>query len=406
MSDADPAVRLQELAQELQRASVAGVRDLYLERTVDVVWHLEEGIVAGRETLRREGAAVRRGQVLCSADGLDRITIAEITGLNPAQVPPLRLPAAPAAPKPEEAAPLLPRQTEAVRWRWRWAAVVRPGSIHLLRRPQLLEITVHRGRRILRTWPPDGSQTEPAAKPPPGSSMAPVPTKPVPVLLAPPAAAVLLHELFGHPCEADMIVAGRSLWHERLGDRVLDLPLTVLDDPEDFSLPGAFDTDDEGEPAVRRPLVHEGRLVGVLADRRLAPRFKTAPGSARRAHIHAPPRPRLSNLVVVPAAGAEPPPRQDARVEVTAVAGGTADPVSGRVFLAVSAAHTLQRGHPTRPLPPFTLVTTTAALASGLAAAGRGTAEAADHGWCGKGGEVLATGARAPWLLVTGLEVR
>jgi len=406
VADPDPITRLEELAQRLKKSAGAEVDDLYLERTVDMVWNLADSALASRECLRREGAAVRRGRRLVSCDGLDRLTIAALTGLKPAEVPHLTPPTPPPPPEWQDLLPCLPRETRAARWRWRWAAVVRPDRACTLNRPQLLEVSGARDLRLLYSWPPAEPLPGTFAGLPPGAQPAPLPARVITILLAPPAAAVLLHELFGHPCEADLLAAGRSLWQGRLGERVLELPLTVVDDPLDISLPGAFDVDDEGEPAVCRPLLEDGRLVGVLADRRLAPVFGAAPGCARRAHIHAPPRPRMSNLVAFSNGTAVEPLRHEAQVEVTEVAGGTVDPASGRVYLAVSSAHTLRRGHPTRGLPPFTLSTTTSALERGILAAGAAAPAVAAHGWCGKDGEVLATGARTPWLLVDGMEIR
>lgn len=385
---------------------MAGLEDLYLERTVDVVHHLVEGVVTAREGLQRDGAAARRGQTLHSADGLDRLTLASLTGVPPRLVPTFVPPAPPASPSADTFMPLVPAGARAVRWRWRWAAVVRPGRACVVRRPELLEITLRDDRRVLRAWPPAGGPMESSPAPPASSAPAPLPSRPVTVILAPAAAAVLLHELFGHPCEADLLAAGNSPWRARLGERVLNLELTLSDDPTEFSLPGAFDIDDEGEVAGPRVLVQDGVLVGVLADRRTAPLFAVAPGNARRAGVHAPPRPRMSNLVVAPRDDEIPVPRTEAQVEVTEVAAGTVDAATGCVFLAVSAAHTLRRGHPTRPLPPFTLATSVTELAGRLVAAGGRTGVAAEHGWCGKDGDVVATGARIPWLMLVAMEVR
>ena len=376
--------------------------DLYLERRAEVCWRLGNGGVVAREQLLREGAAVRRDGVFYSTDGLDRAVLDLLLGMPARRLPTFSPPGFAAAPAVEEVASSLPRSCTALRWRWSWAAVVTPAGARAILRPQLAEVTFADGRRGLRVWPPTDVQhdeTEAAshARKRPGRCRA---------LLAPAASAVLIHELFGHPLEADLLLAGASPWSGRHGRRLARLPLDVIDDPTRTDLPGAFSTDDEGESAAPRPLLAAGVMIGALTDRATAAALGVAPGNARRAEVHAPPRPRMSNLVASVAAPLPEPPRHEATVEVVSLASGTVEPASGAVVLAVRRAFALRRGERGHPLQPFTMVGAVSTLRRGLVAAAEPAASSAEPGWCSKEGEVVATGAHAPWLLVDGLEVR
>jgi hypothetical protein len=401
MDDA-PGNSLAELAAALRRARPRGFVDLYLEAVAEAWWRLDGGEVVGHGVLRREGAAARREGHLLSCDGLDRAVIAEVTGVPAARLAPPALPDLPAAPELADLRERAPLARGTVRWRASRAAVLRDGAATVIRRPDLLEVTRPDGQRLLLTWPPPTpvAEDEPAGE----GAFAPRPGRTT-VLFAPAAAAVLVHELFGHPLEGDALLAGGSPWSGRFGSRIVPLPLDLDDDPTRFDLPGGFDADDEGTKASVRPLLRGGELVGTLTDRASGAAFGQGAGNARRASVHAPPRPRLSNLILA-GGTVEAPPRSAARLEVTSLASGSVQPHSGLLVLAVRTAWALRGGERQQPVRPCTLAAPVAAACAGLRAAG-GTPQAiAEPGWCGKDGDVLATGAVTPWLLVAGLEVR
>jgi len=283
-----------------------------------------------------------------------------------------------------------------VRWRWSAAAVLAGRSAVPVARPALAEVTAADGQRALFRWPPDPGFRfdEPAdlqrAAARPGKVRA---------LLAPAAAAVLLHELVGHPLEGDLLLRGASPWSGRAGERIVRLNLSVTDDPTRDDLPGGYSCDDEGCPAAPRPLLIDGVLAGVLADRHSAESLGADPGNGRRAGVHAAVRPRMSNLVASAGDPLPEPPREDAAIEVAALASGTLEPASGAILLRVRRAFSLRRGERRHALAPFTLTGTVAAVTGGLLAA-------AEPGWCVKDGEAVPTGGVAPWLLLEGLEAR
>jgi hypothetical protein len=394
---------LSELAAAVARARPADLVDVFLERRVEVCWRLAEGGVASRETLLREGAGVRREGTLVSGDGLDRPVIASLLGITTRALPPFSAPAFPDPPRLEETLPSLPTGWASVRWGWRWAAVLAGHRAVTLLRPDLAEVTHLDGHRALTVWPPR-ADTQPFGAAPEQHANARVGR--ARVLLAPAAAAVLLHELVGHPLEGDLLLRGASPWSGRQGERLVQLKLSVSDDPTRTDLPGAFSADDEGEAAQPRELLADGVLVGALADRESAAALGVLPGNARRATAHVRPRPRMSNLVARAADPLPHPPRNEATIEVTTLASGTLEPASGSILLHVRTAFALRRGERHRTLAPFTLVGSVAAVRAGMLAAAEPTLPVAEPGWCAKDGEIVPTGAVAPWLLLSGLEVR
>ncbi|MBZ5587266.1 MAG: hypothetical protein LAO05_01760 [Acidobacteriia bacterium] len=346
---------------------------------------------------------MRRAGVLISGDGLDRSVLASLLGIASRTLPAFSVPRFPEPPSLEHALGELPTDWVGVRWRWTWAAVLTGRRAVTVARPQLAEATLADGQRALFCWPPVTATL-------PGSadvqSVAAVRAGKVRVLLAPAAAIVLLHELVGHPLEADLLLEGASPWSRRIGERIVRLPLSVTDDPTRFDLPGGFSADDEGTAAAPRALLAEGVLAGALADRRTAGALGVDPGNARRAGVHSPPRPRISNLVVTAGNLLLEPPRADASIEVLALASGTLERASGMVLLRVRRAFALRRGARRQALAPFTLAGTVETVTNGLLAVAEPSTRTSEPGWCAKDGEVVPTGGFAPWLLLDGLEVR
>jgi hypothetical protein len=391
------------LARRTRERDVSGFVDLYVTRTAEVWWRLAGGRVEARRELLREGAAARFEGTFASGDGLDRLVLADLLGVPARTIPHFDLAPFPHPPAVDDLVAGLDGSSCRLHWRAGWAALVAGGEEVALERPALVEIALPDGQRHLHVWPPGERWPPPPAPPAPAATVRP--GRPA-VLLAPAAAAVLFHELLAHPLEGDLILRGASPLAGRHGQRLFSLDLDVDDDPTAADLPGSFSADDEGVPARRRPLVRGGELVGTLCDRAAAAALGGKAGSARRATVHAPPRPRVSNLVVRCGPGDPDDLRHEAAIEVASLASGSVEPALGLVRLAVRSAWSLRRGARAQALAPFVIAGAVDDVLGGIrAVAGPGVATA-EPGWCSKDGEVVPTGAIAPWALLAGAEVR
>jgi TldD protein len=116
----------------------------------------------------------------------------------------------------------------------------------------------------------------------------------LPVVLAPGASGILLHEAVGHGLEADFCRKGVSIYGERLGQRVASEEVTIVDDGTIPGARGAINTDDEGNAPQRSVLVERGVLTGFIHDEISARHFGVDPtGSGRRESFRQPPLPRM-----------------------------------------------------------------------------------------------------------------
>ena len=135
--------------------------------------------------------------------------------------------------------------------------------------------------------------------------------EPVVVVTDPHFNALLVHEVIGHPTEADRALkmetayAGRSwllrnLSDNQLGKRVGSELLTAFSDPA-LGGYGHFKYDTEGVPAKRVTLIDKGILKGFMNSRETAALMGAEPnGSMRASEPQYMPLVRMTNTVVAP----------------------------------------------------------------------------------------------------------
>ncbi|RME25819.1 MAG: TldD/PmbA family protein [Deltaproteobacteria bacterium] len=129
-----------------------------------------------------------------------------------------------------------------------------------------------------------------AGKPPAGE---------MPVVLAAGPSAILLHEAIGHGMEADFNRKGTSIYASRLGKRVANDMVTIIDDGTIPGSRGSVNVDDEGNPGQRTVLVEEGVLRTYLHDEISARHYGVAPtGSGRRQGFRHAPLPRMRATIM------------------------------------------------------------------------------------------------------------
>ncbi len=88
---------------------------------------------------------------------------------------------------------------------------------------------------------------------------------------------------------------------EKIGEKIFDEKLSILNEPLDDSLPGARAFDDEGTPCSRFPVIERGVLRNFYYDLYFAQKLKTSPtGHGFKGSVSSKPVPSLSHLTILP----------------------------------------------------------------------------------------------------------
>ncbi len=116
------------------------------------------------------------------------------------------------------------------------------------------------------------------------------------VIIDPPLNAAMVHEAFGHPCEADNWVAEKTVLEGKLGERLGPDFLNISDDPNVPGWRGSFEYDWEGTKTQKRSLIKNGILTDLMHSLETASRLGMMPnGAARCQSFMFEPIPRMSN---------------------------------------------------------------------------------------------------------------
>jgi PmbA protein len=157
---------------------------------------------------------------------------------------------------------------------------------------------------------------------------------------------------------ADNVLKGRSLFAGKVGERVANERVTIVDDARRKGGLRSAPFDGEGIATTTRILVERGVLRGYFTNLKTARKMSTAPtGNARRGSYASPSRIGPSNFYIE--AGSDDPDamvrRLDRALSVTSLLNlHTIDPVSGEFSLGATGTY-LERGAPVHPVQGITI---------------------------------------------------
>ncbi|BAP17196.1 peptidase U62 [cyanobacterium endosymbiont of Epithemia turgida isolate EtSB Lake Yunoko] len=117
------------------------------------------------------------------------------------------------------------------------------------------------------------------------------------VVIDPVLTGLFVHEAFGHLSEADMLYENPELLElMSMGRQFGPEILQIFDGAAPQGHRGSYFYDDEGVPATKTQLIHNGVLVGRLHSRETAGKLNERPtGNARCLNYHYPPLVRMTN---------------------------------------------------------------------------------------------------------------
>ena len=116
----------------------------------------------------------------------------------------------------------------------------------------------------------------------------------MPVVMGAGGSGILLHEAIGHTFEADFNRKGTSIFCDKLGKKICDSAINIVDDGTVPFNRGAISIDDEGVPGQKTYMGKDGVLNSYLHDRISAAHYGVPPtGNGRRESFRFYPLPRM-----------------------------------------------------------------------------------------------------------------
>ncbi len=228
------------------------------------------------------------------------------------------------------------------------------------------------GARRMAELDPDGVGKRAAQRALEKLGAKPFPTQKLPVVLDPWMAMSLLGAI-SPLFSADSVLKGRSLFAGKIGERVANARVTIVDDARRKGGLRSAPFDGEGVATTTRILVERGVLRGYLTNMKTARKLSSAPtGNARRGSYASPSRIGPSNFYIE--AGTDDPEALvrglDRALAVTSLLNlHTIDPVSGEFSLGATGTY-LERGAPLHPVQGITIAGNLTHLLSSISGVG------------------------------------
>ena len=219
---------------------------------------------------------------------------------------------------------------------------------------------------------------------------------------------VLLHEAIGHGLEGDFNRKGTSAFSGRIGQRVANPLVTVVDDGTLPGRRGSLSIDDEGTISQCTTLIEDGVLKGYLFDKLNARLMGTSStGNGRRESFAHLPMPRMTNTYMRPGPHQREEIIRSVKKGLYAAnfGGGQVDITSGKFVFSASEAYLIEDGKITTPVKGATLIGNGPDVLTRVSMVGNDLELDQGVGVCGKEGQSVPVGVGQPTLRVDGLTV-
>ncbi len=230
----------------------------------------------------------------------------------------------------------------------------------------------------------------------------------MPVVMGAGGSGILLHEAIGHTFEADFNRKGTSIFSDKMGKKVAENFINIIDDGTLENNRGSINIDDEGNDVEKTYLVKDGVLNSYIHDRISANFYGVNPtGNGRRESFRNIPIPRMraTYMEVGPHSKDDIISNVDYGVYVDNFSNGEVQIGAGDFTFFVKSGYLIEKGKLTRPIKDINII------GNGPQALADITMAANDYlidnsTWtCGKDGQSVPVTCGLPTVLVKKLTV-
>ncbi|WP_372934432.1 TldD/PmbA family protein [Mariniphaga sediminis] len=230
----------------------------------------------------------------------------------------------------------------------------------------------------------------------------------MPVVMGAGGSGILLHEAIGHTFEADFNRKGTSIFSDKMGKKVAESFVNIIDDGTLENNRGSINIDDEGNDVQKTYLVKDGVLNSYIHDRISAKYYGVEPtGNGRRESFRSIPLPRMraTYMETGPHTKDDIVSNLDYGVYVDNFSNGEVKIGAGDFTFFVKSGYLIEKGKLTRPIKDINII------GNGPQALADITMVANDYRidngtWtCGKDGQSVPVTCGLPTVLVKKLTV-
>jgi TldD protein len=230
----------------------------------------------------------------------------------------------------------------------------------------------------------------------------------MPVVLGAGGSGILLHEAIGHGMEADFNRKGESIFADKMGKKVAEPFVTIIDDGTLPNLPGSINIDDEGCPTQRTVLVENGILSSYLHDRISSRHYGVAPtGNGRRESFRHMPLPRMRSTYML-----DGPHTRDEIIEsvkygilAETFTNGQVNIGAGDFTFYVKLGYLIEDGKIVRPIKDVNIIGNGPRVLSDIVMVANDLDVPFEPGMCGKGGQGVPASMGLPTVKVSAITV-
>lgn len=230
----------------------------------------------------------------------------------------------------------------------------------------------------------------------------------MPVVMGAGGSGILLHEAIGHTFEADFNRKGTSIFSDKMGKKVAEDFINIIDDGTLENNRGSINIDDEGNDVEKTYLVKDGVLNSYIHDKISARHYGIDPtGNGRRESFrHIPlPRMRATYMEVGPHSKEDIISNVDYGVFVDNFSNGQVQIGAGDFTFFVKSGYLIEKGKITDPIKDINIIGNGPQALADISMAA--TDYKIDNGtWtCGKDGQSVPVTCGLPTVLVNKLTV-
>ncbi len=228
------------------------------------------------------------------------------------------------------------------------------------------------------------------------------------VVLAAGSSGILLHEAIGHGMEADFNRKDISIFSDKIGKKVANDFVTIVDDGTNPNIRGSINIDDEGNQSECTVLVNKGIMESYLHDRISAKFYNVKPtGNGRRESFRHEPMPRMRNTYMLNG-----PHTKDEIIASTkkglyaiSFSNGQVNIGGGDFTFYVKSGYLIENGKLTKPVKDINIIGNGPDVLSKISMVANDL-EMSEGGWtCGKNGQGVPVSQGLPTVKVSSITV-